>query len=60
MSDTMLDLVGRELARLKEAQTFKYETAVEGPQGGVVTVRGKEVVMLASNNYLGFSNHPLV
>ena len=54
------ELFRRELARLEEAQTFKYETALEGPQGGTVRVRGKEVVMLASNNYLGLSNHPAV
>ncbi len=60
MADMMLELVGRELARLKESQTFKYETAVEGPQGGVVTVGGKDVVMLASNNYLGLSNHSAI
>ena len=56
----MLELVGKELSRLKDTQTYKYETPVEGPQGGVVTVRGKEVVMLASNNYLGLSNHPAI
>jgi glycine C-acetyltransferase len=56
----MLDLVTRELARLKQTKTFKIETPVEGPQGGIVTVRGKDVVMLASNNYLGLSNHPAI
>jgi glycine C-acetyltransferase len=60
MALQMLDLVGRELARLKDTKTYKYETPVEGPQGGVVTVRGKDVVMLASNNYLGLSNHPAI
>lgn len=60
MSQTMLDLVGRELSRLRESKMFKYETPVEGPQGGVVKVRGKDVVMLASNNYLGLSNHPAI
>jgi glycine C-acetyltransferase len=60
MNTSMLDLVGRELTRLKDTKTFKYETPVEGPQGGVVTVRGKDVVMLASNNYLGLSNHPAI
>jgi len=53
-------LLGAELLRLKESETFKYETSLEGPQGGLVSVGGKEVVMLASNNYLGLSNHAAV
>lgn len=57
MSDTLFDA---ELRRLREAQTFKIETPLEGPQGGTVRVGGRKVVMLASNNYLGLSNHPAV
>jgi glycine C-acetyltransferase len=54
------ELVTAELARLEESKTFKYETALQSAQGGVVKVGGKDVVMLASNNYLGMSNHPAV
>ncbi len=50
----------RELARMKEAKTFKYEVPLESEQGGRVTVGGREAVMLASNNYLGLSNHPRI
>ncbi len=50
----------QELRRLEETKTYKYETPLRGPQAGVVKVGGKEVVMLASNNYLGLSNHPAV
>jgi glycine C-acetyltransferase len=53
-------LLGAELARLKSSKMFKIETSLQGPQGGVVRVGGKDVVMLASNNYLGLSNHPAV
>ncbi len=56
----VIELVTRELERLEQTQTYKYETALQGPQGGTVRVRGKNVVMLASNNYLGLSNHPIV
>src|ERR1051325_3234583 len=59
MTDNM-DLIRAELARLEETKTYKYETALEGPQGGMVEVGGKKLVMLASNNYLGLSNHPAV
>ncbi|MEK7250894.1 MAG: aminotransferase class I/II-fold pyridoxal phosphate-dependent enzyme [Bacteroidota bacterium] len=55
-----LDLVAKEIQQLEETKTFKYEVPLEGPQDGVVRVNGKKVVMLASNNYLGLSNHPVV
>src|SRR5713101_1321873 len=55
-----LNLIIEELGRLEEARMYKYETALQGPQAGVVRVNGKEVVMLASNNYLGLSNHPAI
>jgi glycine C-acetyltransferase len=54
------ELLAAELKQLEESQTIKYETALQSAQDGVVKVRGKEVVMLASNNYLGMSNHPAV
>ena len=50
----------RELESIKEAKTFKYEVPLESEQGGDVTVDGSRVVMLASNNYLGLSNHPRI
>ena len=56
----VMNIISAELQRLEETKTFKYETAIESPQGGRVRVKGKEVVMLASNNYLGLSNHPVV
>src|SRR2546422_5648731 len=52
--------LNRELENIKEAKTFKYEVPLESEQGGDVRVGGREVVMLASNNYLGLSNHPRI
>jgi glycine C-acetyltransferase len=54
------ELLSAELKALEESNTTKYETALQSAQGGVVKVKGKDVVMLASNNYLGMSNHPVV
>src|SRR3989304_3440544 len=54
------ELVSSELRRLETSNTLKHETALQSPQGGVVRVNGKDLVMLASNNYLGMSNHPAV
>jgi glycine C-acetyltransferase len=56
----VLGIITQELKRLEETKTFKYETPLQSPQGGVVKVKGKDVVMLASNNYLGLSDHPAI
>jgi len=53
-------LLREELHRLRQTHTFKVETALESAQAGSVTVDGKKVVMLASNNYLGLSDHPRI
>lgn len=52
--------LNNELEKIKEAKTFKYEVPLESEQGGTVTVDHQNVVMLASNNYLGLANHPKV
>ena len=52
--------IQHELERLQQTKTFKRETEIESEQGAVVRVAGKDVVMLASNNYLGLSSHPRI
>src|SRR5438067_12838062 len=54
------EAVRTELDRLTQTKTFKSETVIESEQGAVVRVAGKDVVMLASNNYLGLSSHPRI
>jgi glycine C-acetyltransferase len=54
------DAIRNELERLEQTKTFKKETVIESEQGAVVRVAGKEVVMLASNNYLGLASHPRI
>ncbi|MFN7931427.1 MAG: aminotransferase class I/II-fold pyridoxal phosphate-dependent enzyme, partial [Blastocatellia bacterium] len=49
-----------ELDQFHEAQTYKYEVPLESEQGGRVRVKGRDCVMLASNNYLGLANHPRI
>ena len=49
-----------EMAKLREAGTYKEELVLDTPQDARVRVGGREVVMLTSNNYLGFANHPRV
>jgi glycine C-acetyltransferase len=58
--DQLYTTLDTEIAKIKESKTFKYEVPLESEQGGQVTVDGRRVVMLASNNYLGLSNHPRI
>lgn len=54
------DALAAELVRLKETHTFKEETLIDSPQGARVRVDAQEVVMLASNNYLGLASDPRI
>jgi glycine C-acetyltransferase len=56
----LLDLVNAELKQLQESNTYKYEVPLQSAQDGVVRVKGRKAVMLASNNYIGLSNNPKV
>jgi 8-amino-7-oxononanoate synthase len=50
-----------ELAEsLRRAGLYYYFRSIESPQDPVVTIDGRRVVMLGSNNYLGLANHPEV
>jgi len=57
---TLLDHLAGQMSALREAGTYKEELVLETPQGARVKVNGREVVMLTSNNYLGFANHPRI
>src|SRR3954466_1232147 len=57
---TLNDAARSELERLEQTKTFKKETVIESEQGALVRVAGKDVVMLASNNYLGLASHPRI
>src|SRR5712691_3098179 len=52
--------IALELSQLERSKTFKKETVIESEQGAVVRVAGKDVIMLASNNYLGLASHPRI
>src|SRR5579871_6386344 len=49
-----------QLQTLKDQHLYKVPKILESPAGGRVKMNGKEVVNLASNNYLGLANHPKV
>ena len=55
----MLDLE-RELTRLKRAGLLRHTREITSSQGPSVGLDGQRVVLLCSNNYLGFADHPRV
>src|SRR5215472_8797089 len=57
---TLLDHLSAEMAKLRQAGTYKEELILQSPQAARVKVGDRDVVMLTSNNYLGFANHPRV
>ncbi|MEO6323967.1 MAG: glycine C-acetyltransferase [Thermoanaerobaculia bacterium] len=59
-SSRLVDFCRSEVEALQAAKTYKTERILEGPTGARVRVDGREVLMLTSNNYLGFANHPRI
>jgi 8-amino-7-oxononanoate synthase len=51
---------GKYYAKIRDAGIYPYYRAISSGQDPVVTHRGKELVMLGSNNYLGLTNNPEV
>ncbi len=49
-----------ELSAIRESGFFKSERVLEGPQGVKITVKGREVLNMCANNYLGLSSHPSI
>ncbi|HUK14102.1 MAG TPA: aminotransferase class I/II-fold pyridoxal phosphate-dependent enzyme [Thermoanaerobaculaceae bacterium] len=50
----------RDADVVKEAGLYLYFRTISSAQDPVVTMDGRPVVMLGSNNYLGLTNHPEV
>lgn len=47
-----------QLDEMKKEGTFRKLIPLESAQGSKVTIKGKEVIQLSSNNYLGLTSHP--
>ena len=58
MADDSLDFLKGELAALDEAGTRLKIRVLEGEQGARSRYDGRDVINLASNNYLGLAAHP--
>ncbi len=53
-----LDHVRDVLAEIDADGLMKRERLIESPQGGHITVGGRELLNLCANNYLGLADHP--
>ncbi|MDF0725105.1 glycine C-acetyltransferase [Cytobacillus sp. S13-E01] len=47
-----------EINEMQKNGTFRRLVPLESDQGSKVIIKGKEVIQLSSNNYLGFTTHP--
>jgi 8-amino-7-oxononanoate synthase len=52
--------IGQRLQELREEGLYRRMRLVAGPQGPRVMLDGRRVLLLCSNNYLGFADHPRV
>jgi glycine C-acetyltransferase len=57
---TLFDHLAGQMDELRQKGTFKEELVLQSPTGPRVRVGGRDVVLLTSNNYLGFANHPRI
>jgi len=60
MYSTIKQHLQHELDTLKEAGLYKEERTISSPQGIFIEVKGKQVINMCANNYLGLSNHPAI
>ena len=54
---TGMSEIAARLAELKQLGLYRRTRLVSGPQGPNVVLDGKPVLLLCSNNYLGFADH---
>jgi glycine C-acetyltransferase len=47
-----------ELEEIRTAGLWKEERVIQSPQGATITVKGRQVLCLCANNYLGLANDP--
>jgi glycine C-acetyltransferase/8-amino-7-oxononanoate synthase len=54
------DAIAERLAELRDGGLYRRTRLVSGPQGPRVLLDGRPVLLMCSNDYLGFAEHPRV
>ena len=57
MTDFLTDISNR-LSEIRAEGLWKTEREITSPQGGHISVNGRDMINLCANNYLGLANHP--
>ncbi len=52
------DHIVSELDSIRKAGLYKSERTISSPQGPRITVKGRSVLNMCANNYLGLAQHP--
>jgi glycine C-acetyltransferase len=60
VSSGLLEQLAARIERIRAEGLYKEERPIDGPQGAWIEVRGRRVLNLCANNYLGLANHPAV
>lgn len=55
-SEILSDYLDRELSLLKDQGLYNTIDILEGANAAIINVEGRQLINLASNNYLGFAN----
>jgi len=58
VSTAFLSHIAETLKEIEAEGLYKRERLITSPQGGTITVGGREVINLCANNYLGLADHP--
>ncbi|RLJ98031.1 glycine C-acetyltransferase [Ruegeria conchae] len=58
MANAFLSHITDTLKQIESEGLYKRERMITSPQGGEITVGGKQVINLCANNYLGLADHP--
>ncbi|MFC1611529.1 glycine C-acetyltransferase [Myxococcota bacterium] len=58
MAKKLLAFLEKETSNLHDAGLYRKEDTIRSAQEERVTIRSRKLINLASNNYLGFANHP--
>ncbi len=60
MNSTLQNWLQEQIAALQEQNLYRPLVELQTAQGGRITVNGRQVINLSSNNYLGLANHPIL